>query len=138
MTLDQLNVALKNICDNRAQIGVNIVQIQEQQKSIPLQLQVALEKQTKLAGEMDAAIAALQVVITDQDLIKQTEAQVVVNAGSPPAAAGGSPAACQQSATGTETPGDSGRAGLADQPTSSASNSSAATNATSLHEKAAA
>ena len=116
MTLDQLNASLKSICDSRAQVGMNLAQLQEQLKNVPQQIRDGIEKQTVLAGQMDAAIAALQVVITDEQLLKQTEAQVAVNASSPPAAAGGSPAACQQSATGTETLGLAGSEGLADQP----------------------
>ena len=130
LTVDQLNVALKNISDNRAQIAMNIQQLTDQLVSVPAQIRAGIEKQTKLASEMDAAIAALQVVITDQELIKQTEAQVVVNASSPPAAAGGSPAAREQSATGVSAPGDSGSAGLANQPAASASDSPAAAGTT--------
>jgi hypothetical protein len=133
MTLDQLNVALKSIVDNRAQVGANIAQLQEQLKSIPQQIQAGIEKQTKLGAEMDAAIAALQVVITDEQLLKQTEAQIAVNASSPPAAAGGSPAASQQSATGAAAPGDSGIAWVADQPAAATGDSNAAPGSASVN-----
>lgn len=132
MTLDQLNIALKNICDNRAQVGMNIAQLQEQLKNIPDQIQTNIDKQLKLGAEMDAAIAALQVVITDDQLIKQTEAQVAVNASSPSAAAGGSPAAGQQSATGAATLGLAGGARLADQPAASAGDTDTAADTASV------
>jgi hypothetical protein len=102
-TLDQLNVILGNIQNNKANIVTQLGMINsaavtpEVQAAMDLLIttfssnvqligqaigqQLQVEALTKTSAEIDVLIAAMQTVIADQTLVDATEAQITANAG---------------------------------------------------------
>ena len=131
VTLDTLNSVLTNVTNNRNQITAAITTAQAQAGTVTPEVKAAIdlllttfgnsqgasqimnsffqvEQLTKTAGEMDALIAGLQVVISDESLLEATQAQQAANAQAvasplPVAAAGSEPVAAAPAAASAPT-----------------------------------
>lgn len=129
MVLDDLNKVLANVATNRAQCVLKRQQLEQQLIEVPNQIQAQIDKANEAIAEMDAAIAAVQVVITDEHMLAETQAQIIANASPLSTAAASSSAADEASATETSATGSDGSDGLADQSGSAGGHSDAAANA---------
>lgn len=100
--LDSLNTVVANVTDNRKKVGDALANAEQTAGTFDPQLTAAIElvlasfpspqiagqilvtrsqidSLSKTASEMDALLAALQVVIADEELVEATQAQATAN-----------------------------------------------------------